>query len=61
MNSTKLIGKLFISRQKEIDLFGTQAEAIQEQVFRKLIHNATDHTAISNGFRYRTTKAPKAS
>ncbi len=40
MVSTKLIGKLFVSRQKEIDLYAKQAEAIQEQVFRKLIQTA---------------------
>lgn len=56
MNSTKLIGKLFISRQKEIDLFGTQAEAIQEQVFRKLIHNATD-TEWGKTYSYATIRS----
>ncbi len=40
MVSTKLIGKLFVSRQKEIDQYATQAEAIQERVFRKLIQTA---------------------
>lgn len=40
MVSTKLIGKLFVSRQKEIDLYAKQAEAIQERVFRKLIQTA---------------------
>lgn len=43
MVSTKLIGKLFTSRQKAIDLYDTQAEAIQERVFQKLIQNAA-HT-----------------
>ena len=44
MNSTKLIGKIFVPRQKEIDLYGTKAEEIQARVFRKLIHKS---------FRYR--------
>ena len=41
MNSTKLIGKIFVPRQKEIDLYGTKAEEIQARVFRKLIHKAS--------------------
>lgn len=40
MNSTKVIGKLFTSRQKATDLYATQAEAIQERVFQKLIQTA---------------------
>lgn len=40
MVSTKLIGKLFVSRQKEIDRYAKEAEAIQEHVFRKLIQTA---------------------
>ena len=31
MVSTKLIEKLFVSRQKEIDTYTTQTEAIQEK------------------------------
>lgn len=40
MVSTKLIGKLFVSRQKEIDRYAKETEAIQEHVFRKLIQTA---------------------
>ena len=39
MNSTKLIGKIFAPRQREIDLYGTKAEEIQARVFRKLIQS----------------------
>ena len=35
-----MIGKLFTSRQKATDLYATQAEAIQERVFQKLIQTA---------------------
>ena len=42
MVSTKLIEKLFVSRQKEIDTYTTQTEAIQEKVFRKLIEHASN-------------------
>lgn len=42
MVSTKLIEKLFVSRQKEIDCYNTQAEAIQDRVFHKLVENASD-------------------
>ena len=49
MNSTKLIGKIFVPRQKEIDLYGTKAEEIQARVFRKLIHKAS---ATEWGMRY---------
>ena len=41
MNSTKLIGKLFSSRQKVIDLYATQAEAIQNRILHKLIQNSS--------------------
>lgn len=41
MNSTKLIGKIFAPRQREIDLYGTKAEEIQARVFRKLIQSAS--------------------
>lgn len=40
MVSTKLIGKVFVPRQKAIDLYNTQAEAIQDNVFRRLIDKA---------------------
>ena len=43
MVSTKLVGKFFAPRRKKIELYNTQAEALQEQVFRKLIKNAA-HT-----------------
>lgn len=42
MVSTKLIEKLFVSRQKEIKTYITQTEAIQEKVFRKLIEHASE-------------------
>lgn len=41
MNSTKLIRNLFCSRQKEIDLYATQAEAIQNRIFHKLIQHSS--------------------
>lgn len=50
MNSTKLIGKLFSSRQKEIDLYATQAEAIQNRILHKLIQNSS---ATEWGRKYR--------
>lgn len=56
MIPTKLIGKLFVSRQKEIDLFNTKAEAIQEQVFRKLINNAAA-TEWGKTYNYRNIKS----
>ncbi len=40
MNSTKYISKLFHSRLKEIDLYATRPEEIQENVFRRLIRHA---------------------
>ena len=59
MNSTKLIGKIFAPRQREIDLYGTKAEEIQARVFRKLIQSASatewgkkyDFSQIRNGER----------
>ena len=56
MIPTKLIGKLFVSRQKEIDLFNTKAEAIQEQIFRKLINNAAA-TEWGKTYNYRNIKS----
>ena len=41
MNSTKLISAAFKSRQKEIHAYNTQAEAIQEKVLQKLLHQAS--------------------
>ena len=41
MNSTKLINAAFKSRQKEIYAYNTQAEAIQEKVLQKLLHQAS--------------------
>ena len=40
MNSTKLIGKIFGPRQKELARYASDAEAIQDRVFRKLIQTA---------------------
>lgn len=42
MNSTKLISKLFDSRLKEIDLYTTQSEKIQDNVFHRLIREASN-------------------
>ena len=56
MVSTKLIGKLFTSRQKAIDLYDTQAEAIQERVFQKLIQNAT-HTEWGTTYQYNAIRS----
>ncbi len=41
MVSTKLLGTFFAPRRKKIELYATQAEAIQERVFQKLIHTAS--------------------
>ncbi len=51
MNSTKLISKLFFPRLKEIALYDTAAEGIQEQVFKKLIHQAA-HTEWGKKYDY---------
>ena len=70
MNSTKVIGKLFTSRQKATDLYATQAEAIQERVFQKLIQTAapTERNMIthesetiqtSSAYRYKPMKKSK--
>lgn len=40
MVSTQLIGKLFVPRQKAVDLYDTRAEELQEQVFHRLIQRA---------------------
>lgn len=56
MVSTKLIGKLFTSRQKAIDLYDTQAEAIQERVFQKLIQNAA-HTEWGTTYQYNAIRS----
>ena len=42
MNSTKFISKLFNSRLKEIDLYATQSYRIQENVLRRLLHDASN-------------------
>lgn len=42
MNSTKLIGKLFNPRLKEIALYDTEAAQIQERVFCRLIREAAE-------------------
>ena len=41
MNSTDLIGKFFVPRQKAIDTYSSKAEEIQNQVFHKLINKAS--------------------
>lgn len=51
MISTKLVGKFFAPRRKKIELYNTQAEALQEQVFRKLIKNAA-HTEWGTKYDY---------
>ncbi len=51
MNSTKLISKLFIPRLKELALYDTDAESIQEQVFQRLIHQAA-HTEWGEKYDY---------
>lgn len=51
MVSTKLVGKFFAPRRKKIELYNTQAEALQEQVFRKLIKNAA-HTEWGTKYDY---------
>lgn len=40
MNSTKLIGKIFGSRQKAIERYAVEAEEIQDRILRKLIQAA---------------------
>lgn len=42
MNSTRLIGKLFTPRQKAIEAYATQSEALQHGVMRKLVSKAAD-------------------
>ena len=51
MVSTKLVGKFFAPRRKKIELYNTHAEALQEQVFRKLIKNAA-HTEWGTKYDY---------
>lgn len=51
MVSTKLVGKSFAPRRKKIELYNTHAEALQEQVFRKLIKNAA-HTEWGTKYDY---------
>ncbi|MCD8165762.1 MAG: GH3 auxin-responsive promoter family protein [Bacteroides sp.] len=40
MNITKGIGKIFAHRQREIDLYATQAVEIQQHVLKDLVHTA---------------------
>lgn len=40
MNTTKLIGKYFVSRQKAVERYDTQAEAIQMGVMQHLVRKA---------------------
>lgn len=42
MNTTKLIGKFFISRQKAIDSYATRSVELQHQVMKHLVTKATD-------------------
>lgn len=42
MNSTRLIGKLFVPRQKAIDSYAVKPAEIQHKVFRHLITKAAD-------------------
>lgn len=41
MNTTKLIGTIFKPRQKAIEAYATQTEAIQTKVLRNLMHQAS--------------------
>ena len=51
MVSTKLLGMFFAPRRKKIAQYATQAEAIQQQVFQKLIHTAS-HTEWGTKYDY---------
>lgn len=41
MNTTKLIGKIFEPRQKALTRYASEAESIQNRIFRKLIQTAS--------------------
>lgn len=51
MNSTQLIGKLFTSRQKAIETYATQSEALQHGVMHKLVSKAA-HTEWGTHHNY---------
>ena len=52
MNLTKIVSPFFRSRQKAISLYATQAEAIQEQVFHRLLADASStEWGIKYGFK----------
>lgn len=53
MNPTKLIGKIFDSRLKEIDLYATAAESIQAKVLQRLLFDAA-HTEWGKKYDYKT-------
>lgn len=55
MNATKYIGKLFNSRLKEIDLYATRSEQIQENVFLRLIRDAAN-TEWGKKYDYKNIK-----
>lgn len=42
MNPTKLIGKLFVHRQKALEVYATHPEALQREVLLRLISQAAD-------------------
>lgn len=56
MNTTKLISKLFNPRLKELSLFDTEAEAIQEKVLNKLLDTAK-HTEWGKKYDYCTIRS----
>lgn len=41
MNLTTLIGRCFVQRQREIDLYATQSEQLQDRVFARLMREAS--------------------
>ena len=51
MNSTKLISKFFIPRLKELALYNTAAQSIQEQVLARLLKEA-NHTEWGRKYDY---------
>ena len=56
MNLTKLVGKLFEVRVKEIDAYTSRTEEIQEKVFRKLIERAA-FTEWGSTYHYKGIKS----
>lgn len=56
MNTTKLIGNLFNSRLKQLDLYNTEAESIQEQVLNNLIEKA-QNTEWGKKYGYNSIKS----